>query len=242
MQHAAKQRDSQFGANDRIGANESGIDRQFSEVSAAVVEHLPHMRAFARSLAASRDQADDLVGEAAARALAAAHQFRPGTNFKAWIFTILRNAFYTEGRKRWSRVISLDDDDVFHQPSVAASQEDSLSFCDFRRAFWHLSPKQREVLMLVGNSDLSYEEVAEICECPVGTVKSRVSRARLDLKRILEGETMPMQRASTPAMAGTDLIDSLENFHGPQEAIGVGRRRRGREAVRRPAFAESMIN
>jgi RNA polymerase sigma-70 factor (ECF subfamily) len=236
MQHAAKP------CENRNGDNESGIDRQFSEVSAAVVEHLPHMRAFARSLASSRDQADDLVGEAAARALAAAHQFRPGTNFKAWIFTILRNAFYTEGRKRWSRVVSLNDDDVFHQPSVAPSQEDSLSFCDFRRAFWRLSPKQREVLMLVGNNDLSYEEVAEICECPVGTVKSRVSRARLDLKRMLDGEAMPIQRTSTPAMAGTDLIESLESFYGPSEIIGVGRRRRGRDASRRNVTAESTIN
>ena len=93
----------------RATIGDSSVDPRFSEVSAAVVEHLPHLRAFARSLATSKDQADDLVGEAVARALAAAHQFRPGTNFKAWIFTILRNAFYTEGRKRWNRVVALDE-------------------------------------------------------------------------------------------------------------------------------------
>src|SRR5581483_2544871 len=104
--------------------DETNIERHFTEVSAAVVEHLPHLRAFARSLSSSKDQADDLVSEAVARALASAHQFRAGTNFKAWIFTILRNAFYTEGRKRWNRVVTLDDN-IYHQPSVGPTQEDS---------------------------------------------------------------------------------------------------------------------
>ena len=201
---------------------DSNIDSRFSEVSSAVVEHLPHLRAFARSLASSRDQADDLVGEAVARALAAAHQFRPGTNFKAWIFTILRNAFYTEGRKRWNRVVALDDN-IYNQPSIGPTQEDSLAFCDFRRAFIQLSPRQREVLMLVGNGDLSYEEVAEHCRCPVGTVKSRVSRARLDLKRILDEELMVQPRRSVPPVAQADLTDTLDEV--PQIKIRPRRRR-----------------
>jgi RNA polymerase sigma-70 factor (ECF subfamily) len=187
---------------------DTNCDPRFSEVSAAVVEHLPHLRAFARSLASSKDQADDLVGEAVARALAAAHQFRPGTNFKAWIFTILRNAYYTEGRKRWNRVVALDDN-IYNQPSIGPTQEDSLAFCDFRRAFIQLSPRQREVLMLVGNGDLSYEEVAEHCQCPVGTVKSRVSRARLDLKRLLDEESMAQPRRNVPPVAEANLTESL---------------------------------
>ncbi|HVZ02797.1 MAG TPA: sigma-70 family RNA polymerase sigma factor [Dongiaceae bacterium] len=201
-------------------ANDTNIERRFTEVSAAVVEHLPHLRAFARSLSSSRDQADDLVSEAVARALASAHQFRPGTNFKAWIFTILRNAFYTEGRKRWNRVVTLDDN-VYHQPSVGPTQEDSLSFCDFRRAFIQLSPRQREVLMLVGNSDLSYEEVAAQCHCPVGTVKSRVSRARLDLRRLLEDEEMAQPRRDVPPIAEANLTEALS-------VAGVRRSRRKR--------------
>jgi len=209
---------------------DSNIDSRFSEVSAAVVEHLPHLRAFARSLASSRDQADDLVGEAVARALAAAHQFRPGTNFKAWIFTILRNAFYTEGRKRWNRVVALDDN-IYNQPSIGPTQEDSLSFCDFRRAFIQLSPRQREVLMLVGNGDLSYEEVAEHCHCPVGTVKSRVSRARLDLKRILDEELMVQPRRSVPPVAQADLTDTLDET--PEIKIRPRRRSRSQAEERR---------
>jgi RNA polymerase sigma-70 factor (ECF subfamily) len=205
-------------------ATNTNIERQFTEVSAAVVEHLPHLRAFARSLASSKDQADDLVSEAVARALASAHQFRPGTNFKAWIFTILRNAFYTEGRKRWNRVVTLDDN-FYHQPSVAPTQEDSLSFCDFRRAFIQLSPRQREVLMLVGNSDLSYEEVAAQCQCPVGTVKSRVSRARLDLKRLLEDQEMAQPRRNVPPISEANLTEALS-------AAGVRRSRRKRSESR----------
>ncbi|HVM83528.1 MAG TPA: sigma-70 family RNA polymerase sigma factor [Candidatus Binatia bacterium] len=211
-------------------AVDSNIDSRFSEVSAAVVEHLPHLRAFARSLASTRDQADDLVGEAVARALAAAHQFRPGTNFKAWIFTILRNAFYTEGRKRWNRVVALDDN-IYNQPSIGPTQEDSLSFCDFRRAFIQLSPRQREVLMLVGNGDLSYEEVAEHCRCPVGTVKSRVSRARLDLKRILDEELMVQPRRSVPPVADADLTDTLDET--PEIKIRPRRRSRSQAEERR---------
>jgi RNA polymerase sigma-70 factor (ECF subfamily) len=164
------------------------------------------------------------VSEAVARALASAHQFRPGTNFKAWIFTILRNAFYTEGRKRWNRVVTLDDN-IYHQPSVGPTQEDSLAFCDFRRAFIQLSPRQREVLMLVGNSDLSYEEVAAQCHCPVGTVKSRVSRARLDLKRLLEDEEMAQPRRNVPPIAEANLTDALS-------AVGVRRGRRKRSEPR----------
>ena len=208
----------------RATIGDSSVDPRFSEVSAAVVEHLPHLRAFARSLATSKDQADDLVGEAVARALAAAHQFRPGTNFKAWIFTILRNAFYTEGRKRWNRIVTLDDH-AYHQPSVGPTQEDSLSFCDFRRAFMQLSPRQREVLMLVGNGDLSYEEVAAHCQCPVGTVKSRVSRARLDLKRLLEDEEMAQPRRNVPPIAEANLTEALS-------VAGVRRSRRKRSEPR----------
>jgi RNA polymerase sigma-70 factor (ECF subfamily) len=221
--------DSPARDSSKSSIGDTNLDPRFSEVSAAVVEHLPHLRAFARSLATSKDQADDLVGEAVARALAAAHQFRPGTNFKAWIFTILRNAFYTEGRKRWNRVVALDDN-VYNQPSIGPTQEDSLAFCDFRRAFIQLSPRQREVLMLVGNGDLSYEEVAEHCQCPVGTVKSRVSRARLDLKRMLDEESMAQPRRNVPPVANANLTESLGD---DSMDIKLRSRRRGRAVEER---------
>src|SRR5215470_9220276 len=136
---------------------EPAFDRMSAELQSALLEVLPHLRAFARSLTRNRDQADDLVNDAIVRAISASAQFTPGTNFKAWIFTILRNLFYNEGRKRHSKFTSLDDLTI-NEPSINASQEASLEFCDFRRAFWQLNADQREVLILVGASGLSYEE------------------------------------------------------------------------------------
>jgi RNA polymerase sigma-70 factor, ECF subfamily len=180
------------------------------EVRIGVVECMPHLRAFARSLTSNRDLADDLVQDAIVRALAAARQYTPGTNFKAWIFTILRNLYYNEGRKRAGRFSSIDDLAPY-EPMVPASQEANLEFCDFRRAFWRLNPDQREVLMLVGASDLSYEEAAAICGCAVGTIKSRASRARRDLRALLTGATLPHARGDLAPVAGRDPIELLES-------------------------------
>lgn len=179
------------------------------EVRTGVVTCIPHLRAFARSLTSNRDLADDLVHDAIARALAAARQYTPGTNFKAWIFTILRNLYYNEGRKRHGRFTSIDDLGA-NEPMIAASQEATLEFCDFRRAFWHLNADQREVLMLVGASGLSYEEAAAICGCAVGTIKSRASRARQDLKELLSGPPLPVGRAGVEPVAGRNPMDLLK--------------------------------
>ena len=176
----------------------------FEAVSAGVVEHLSSLRAFARSLTSNPSQADDLVHDAILRALSAAQQFTPGTNFRAWIFTILRNLFYNAARKPWSRHVPLDDL-VVNEPSTRASQEDCLVFCDFRRAFWQLAAEHREVLILVGAWGLSYEEAATICKCPIGTVKSRVSRARRELRDLLESDDLDSPRNSLDRVADADL-------------------------------------
>lgn len=159
--------------------------RASPEFRLALVECIPHLRAFARSLARNREQADDLVHDAVVRALAAESQFCPGTNFKAWIFTILRNLYYNRWREQRVRSALLED------PALAAghvgpSQEVALKLRDFKRAFWRLGADQREALVLVGASGLSYEAAAAICRCPVGTVKSRVSRARQQLMQPLQ--------------------------------------------------------
>ncbi len=160
---------------------------------------LPHLRAFAISLARNRDRADDLVQETVVRALAASARFQPGTNLKAWMFTILRNAFYTEFRKG-SLVQSLDSSPIA-EPRVSGSQEACLEYGDFRRAFWQLGSDKREVLMLVGASGLTCQEAAKVCGCAVGTIKSRVSRARGDLRRILDNDLLDGKRRDTPALA-----------------------------------------
>ncbi|HVR66420.1 MAG TPA: sigma-70 family RNA polymerase sigma factor [Verrucomicrobiae bacterium] len=176
------------------------------EFHAALLECMPHLRAFARSLTRNGDRADDLVHDATIRALAAAHQFAMGSNFKAWIFTILRNCHYNEIRKHHWRNVPFDQAPEERQ-STGATQEAALEFCDFRRAFSQLGVSHREVLMLVGASGLSYEEVANVCNCAVGTVKSRVSRAREELTRLLSDNTL-IRRSEFAPVAQSVLFHS----------------------------------
>lgn len=183
------------------------VKKDQMDVEAMLLDVIPHLRAFARSLTRNRDQADDLTHDAVVRALAAIDQFTPGTNFKAWMFTILRNLYYNECRKRWIKSTPIDEM-AGDEPSIGPSQEANLEFNDFRRAFWQLNSDQREVLILVGASGFSYEEAAEVCNCRVGTVKSRVSRARAELKQILDQGNLPGPRAGAEPLQP----DGLEEF------------------------------
>ena len=189
---------------------ETTVKEASPEFRSALVDCIPHLRAFARSLTRNRDRADDLVHDAAVRALAAADQFTPGTNFKAWIFTILRNLYYNEGRKDHSRNVPFDEATVTEH-AIPATQEAALEFCDFRRAFWQLGEDHREVLMLVGASGLSYEEAAEICGCAIGTIKSRVSRARQELTKLLSEDTLMVSRSASPPMAQAEPTELLQS-------------------------------
>jgi len=161
---------------------------------------VPHLRAFAWFLARNRERADDLVQDTIIRALGAAAQFQAGTNLKGWMFTILRNLHYNEVRKNRIQMQSLDDP-LAYEPAVLPNQVASLEFGDFRRAFWQLPDDQREVLILVGASGLSYEEAATVCDCRIGTIKSRVSRARAQLLRILEDGLPADKRQDWPTPA-----------------------------------------
>ncbi|HEV2263490.1 MAG TPA: sigma-70 family RNA polymerase sigma factor [Stellaceae bacterium] len=151
-----------------------------------IVPYLPHLRAFARMLAQNRSLADDLVQETVLRALSHAHQFQPGTNLKAWLTTILRNAYFTEKRSQ-GRIAQIDVEAVRDSSAVSGGQEWHLRMRDFEGAFNTLSPVQREALVLVGASGFSYEQAATMAGCAVGTMKSRVSRARLQLQTLLDG-------------------------------------------------------
>ncbi|KZD04912.1 sigma-70 family RNA polymerase sigma factor [Oceanibaculum pacificum] len=158
-----------------------------------LVEIIPHLRAFARMLSGSEDRANDLVQDAIVRALAAEDKFSLGTNFKAWMFTILRNIYYDSLRQRKFEMEPIDDAALM--ASVPATQEIHLEVRDFKRAFAKLAPEQREVLVLVGASGFSYEDAAVICKCAVGTIKSRVSRARSELTASL-GSVSEFRRAA----------------------------------------------
>lgn len=165
-----------------------------------LVKALPLLRAFARSLTGDRDRADDLVQETIARALANRDKFREGTNLNAWLVTILRNHFYSEGRKRRREVEDADGSYAARLADVPA-QDGRLDMADFARALQVLPDEQREALILVGASGFSYEEVSEICGVRVGTVKSRVSRARSRLQELLDGSNLPPPDAAGEAIS-----------------------------------------
>ncbi len=153
-----------------------------------LVASIPALRAFARSLTGGADQADDLVQETVTRALASAGSFSPGTNIKAWLFTILRNQFISEIRRRTREATDVDAV-ALAAIGRPAAQEAGLHVRDFRRAFSDLPVEQREALVLVGAEGFSYEDAAAIADCAVGTMKSRVSRARRALSdRLSSGE------------------------------------------------------
>lgn len=162
-----------------------------------ILTAVPSLRAFAISLSGNVDRADDLVQETMLRALANIHSFQPGTNMSAWLFTILRNLFRSEYRKRRREV---EDTDGSFAESLKShpDQLGRVEFQEFRAALAQLPDEQREALILVGASGFSYEEAADICECAVGTIKSRVNRARSRLAKLLS-------------------IDSVDDF-GPDHA------------------------
>jgi RNA polymerase sigma-70 factor (ECF subfamily) len=155
-----------------------------AETRQALLRAIPHLRAFAISLTGNLDQADDLVQETTVKALTHLDGFQPGTNLQAWMFTILRNLFHTGYRRRRREVE--DADGVFAATlSVAPDQHARLDFEDLRAALAKLPPDQREALVLIGAEGFSYEETAEICQTKVGTIKSRVNRARTRLAELL---------------------------------------------------------
>lgn len=146
---------------------------------------IPGLRAFAVSLAQNADKADDLVQETLVKAWDKHESFQPGTNLKAWLFTILRNEFYSQMRKR-GREVQDSDGVMTGRLAVHPAQQGMLDLQDFRAALEQLPEDQREAIILIGASGFSYEEAAEICNCAVGTIKSRVSRARSRLQDILK--------------------------------------------------------
>ena len=179
-------------------------NRNIREVMLAAV---PSLRAFAISLCGNVDRADDLVQEALLRALANLSSFEPGTNMSAWLFTILRNLFRSEYRKRRREVEDVDGS-YAESLTSAPEQNSRLEIVEFRDALTLLPSEQRESLILVGASGFSYEEAAQICGCAVGTIKSRVNRARSRLAEILS-----IDRAcdfgpdrETRAVANSDIV------------------------------------
>jgi RNA polymerase sigma-70 factor, ECF subfamily len=154
---------------------------------------IPHLRAFARGLTGRAAQADDLVQDTLLKAWAARVQFQPGTNFKAWCFVILRNTF-SSAMRREKFVGEWDDAVAERLLSAPATQANGMHLEDLQRALLELPTEQREAVLLVGASGMSYEDAAAICQCAIGTIKSRVSRARTALDKLMQNGGMSATR------------------------------------------------
>ena len=165
-----------------------------------LVKLIPHLRAFARTLAGEPAGADDLAQDAMMKAWDARNSFQMGTNMKAWTFMILRNQFYSEKRRSW-RQTQLDQEAAERTLMAIDDPSAPIALDELRSALKTLPDEQREALVLVGAGGFAYEEAAEICNCAVGTVKSRVSRARRALQVILNrGDYVRDGRSAGEAM------------------------------------------
>lgn len=150
---------------------------------------IPDLRGFARFLTRDASMADDLVQDTIVRALASQQQFVQGTNLKAWLFTIQRNAFYEQARRRSREreIVHGLEQDVGAGVTVSIALQGTEQMLNLNGMLWQLTGAFREALILVGAMELSYEEAAQICGVAVGTVKARVSRARAQLAEIAGG-------------------------------------------------------
>lgn len=167
-----------------------------------LVDHIPAMRAFAMSLTRNSATADDMVQDTLVKAWTNIDKFTPGTNLRAWLFTILRNTFYSS-RRKLNREVADVDGAFTGRLSEKPAHDGMLQMRDFRTAFAKLPIEQREALMLVGAQGFSYEEAALTCEVAVGTIKSRVNRGRVRLGELLnlnDDEAMEMTDQATMAI------------------------------------------
>lgn len=151
-----------------------------------LVALIPSLRSFARGLCGWRDMADDLAQDAMTRAWAARASYTPGSNFRAWMFMILRNQFYTTVRKD-RRMTSWDPEVAERVLIEAPAQQNGIAVADVAKALQKLPAEQREVLLLIGANEASYEEAAEIIGCAIGTIKSRLARGRKALALLIDG-------------------------------------------------------
>ena len=188
--------------------------KQFRE---GLVEMIPVLRAFARSLCGQRDLADDLAQETLTKAWQARDKFRPGSNLKAWLFVILRNEFYSNHRRAKTVANYAAADALHNSEGVDAEQYAKMDLTDLMRAFDQLSSEQKEALVLTAG-EFSYDEAAAICGCAVGTIKSRVSRARKLLQTLVEGQGGKLPERKGEAQEAADVFfNKLQNPLSPEK-------------------------
>jgi RNA polymerase sigma-70 factor (ECF subfamily) len=153
------------------------------------VAHIPRLRRYARALTGDRVRADDLVQDTLERALVKLHLWRPGSDLRAWLFTIMHNVHVNQLRSKSSASIAIDDESV--QPIASPAQADALELRDLQAMLLRLPEEQREVVLMVGLEQMTYEETAGVLGIPIGTVMSRLSRGRERLRALLTGTNAP---------------------------------------------------
>ncbi len=193
-----------------------GTDDDFR---ARLIELLPYLRAFAHTLCRSRDGADDLAQESLASAWKARASFEPGTNLKAWLFMIQRNAFYSAHRRKW-RQVDWDEPAMERTLVTNASQQSSVELTDLKRAMATLPDEQREALILVGAGGFSYLEASSICGCAVGTMKSRVSRARNAIAAVMDDGTRLPPSSESASSAYQGIMSELDALSSRKATSG----------------------
>lgn len=219
---------SAFDKPQHVETGDAGTSMEDSETAfrKGLLELVPFLRAFSRSLCGDRETADDLAQEALTKAWQSRDSFRPGSNLKAWLFTILRNQFYSDRRRAW-RQAPWDDGAAERIPSARGEQTWSVQLSDTARALGGLPAEQREALILVGAGGFSYEDAAKICHCAVGTVKSRVARARKALSATLDGGgALPDGPRPSGGEATREIMAELDRLAPEDPAEAAARRKR----------------
>jgi RNA polymerase sigma-70 factor, ECF subfamily len=163
------------------------MSNAMSDLARLLEDHIPQLRRYARALTRDLTRADDLVQSCLERALAKQHLWQPGTNLRAWLFTILHNLHVNDTRCALREGVRVGDETAQSIPAVSPSAVLSLELRDLGRAIALLSEEQRQVILLVGLEGMRYETVASVLDIPVGTVRSRLSRGRHALRRMMEG-------------------------------------------------------
>jgi RNA polymerase sigma-70 factor (ECF subfamily) len=161
-----------------------------SEPRDIIVDQIPRLRRYARALLHDRSLADDLVQGCLVRALANISYWKPGSDMRAWLFTIMHNLFVNECRKQNNQANRFLMDDVIDSAQSVEGPDQGLRVTEIESGLKALLPEQRDVILLVGLEGLSYQQVADILNIPKGTVMSRLHRGREQLRRWLDGEDM----------------------------------------------------
>jgi RNA polymerase sigma-70 factor, ECF subfamily len=172
--------------HNRMGALRETVDGGVvSDTEHLIAEQIPKLRRYARALLGDPIRADDLVQEALVRALSRSHLWQPGTDIRAWMFTILHNVHVNNQRQRRHRDDYQELSDDRPEMATPATQERTLEMRDLARGLQLLPAPQREVVLLVGLEGMNYKQVAAVLDIPIGTVMSRLHRGREALRRLM---------------------------------------------------------